>query len=314
MKDNEFRKGRIVRIHGLDSVVRSDGEDIVCSFRGVMKKEKRKLTNLGAVGDYVTFSMTEGEKGVIEDIEERRNALERRRVDKGTKRFTPHKQVIAANVDQLVIVASLREPPLKLYQVDRLLVAASMSKLHPVIFLNKVDLAESQEEIDWVFEVYANANCTITSGSAQNGDTAGLLELMRDKTSVISGPSGAGKSTLINNLGVLSQRTGDVNTKTRYGSHTTTNVSLLELPSGGCVIDTPGIREFDAWHATPKNIGSHYPEFAEIAQGCRFRDCLHIEEPDCRVKDALEAGEIHPNRYRTYQILVTDLGGISKEF
>lgn len=246
------------------------------------------------VGDRVEFQATADDEGVVERVLPRRTKLSRR-----SPRGVHTEHVIAANVDQVLIVASVRRPALTPGIIDRYIIAGEAGGLDIIVCINKVDLAEDPSEYDEVARIYRDMDYPVLVTSAETG--AGLDELkvwLEGKSTVVAGHSGVGKSSLLNAVQPgLRLRTGDVETK---GRHTTTWASLLKLDIGGYVVDTPGIREFALWDIQKAEVAQFFPQMWEISHDCRMPDCLHDHEPGCAVKAAVESGEFPEGRYYSY--------------
>jgi ribosome biogenesis GTPase len=258
----------------------SSGERIRCRF-----------TVEVAIGDQVTFSP---DRRRIEEVQPRRTVLSR------TDPHNPRVQrVIAANVDIVVNVVSLKTPPLHPGLIDRYLIAIGKSGAQPLICVNKVDLQASPEELDPVRQ-YQDVGIPVIFCSAATGiGLAELSEALAGKLCVFAGHSGVGKSSLLNALNPqLEIATGSVSSGNEKGRHTTTSSALYRLPNGGTVIDTPGIREFGLWDVTKDDLRNYYQEFA--VHTCAFSDCTHTHEPDCGVKQAVATGAIPKPRYESY--------------
>jgi len=254
------------------------------------------------VGDLVRFETLAGEgtEGMIIEVLPRRTKLSRR-IQTSPYDCNGYEDVVAANVDHLVIVASVQNPPLRPGLIDRYLVAAGKGELEPIICINKMDLADPAE-IEPTADVYRSLGYPVVLTCARSG--RGMDELDRrlaDATSVFAGHSGVGKSTLLKQLCPgIEVKTAEVNPKTGRGKHATTAAQLVHLPTGGYVIDTPGIRQFGLWDLTPEDTRAHFVEIAQHGQECRFRNCSHAVEPDCAVRLRLQQGLIHPQRYESF--------------
>jgi ribosome biogenesis GTPase / thiamine phosphate phosphatase len=256
-------------------------------------------STLVAVGDRVRLAAVEN---VIVEVLPRRNRLSR-----ASKVHRTVEQVLVANIDLLVIVASVCDPYLKPGLIDRYLLSAAKFGIEPLVCFNKVDLAPDG---DWreVQAVYDELGIPTLATSATDG--SGLEELrsgLARGTSVLSGQSGVGKSSLLNaidpGLGLL---VGEVMQQARKGRHTTTHARLIPFAFGGQVADTPGIKEFTLWDIEAAEVPRLYPEFVALEAGCRFHNCSHVHEPDCAVVQAVEEGRLSALRYRNYlQILET---------
>ena len=218
-------------------------------------------------------------------------------------------QVIVANAHQIVAVVSTLMPPLNFRTLDRFLILAEAGDMEAVICLNKMDLVDTtqQEEFSEAFVNYEKLGYQVLYTSINIPESLeALRRALTDKFSVIVGASGVGKSSLLNALQPnLELRTGEVGIKTQKGRHTTTLVELFSLGFGGEVADTPGIREVGLWGVDTENLEYYFPEMEPYLGTCKYNDCAHVAEPDCAVQDAVEAGEIHAERYRSYVVLRT---------
>lgn len=285
--------GQIIKaISGFYYVRMLSGEVVQCRPRGVFKYEKKKISPL--VGDYVEFERTERDQGVITALETRTTELLRPPI---------------ANVDQAVLVSSLRSPSFQSLNMDRLLVYGEYKGLDLVLCITKNDLVEDQTEVSYIRSIYEPIGypVVVTSIYSKNG----LVELekyLSHKTSVFAGESGVGKSSLLQNFvpnqkiqtGVVSQRLG-------RGKHTTRAVELLPLCSGGQVADTPGFSKLSLKEIDASLLGNNFPEIREYAQECYYRNCLHINEPHCNVLTAVHSGCIHKSRYESYCIFLKEI-------
>lgn len=307
----ELLLGRVVSITPQGIAVDKDGEVFVCSLRGILKKDKSQFKNLVTVGDYVLFEKCDGDEGLIIRVEPRKTVLSR--ADNLSRR---KEQLIAANIDQVLITASVVNPPLKSSLVDRYIIATQKGGMEPIIIVNKIDLLENkkldpilieqEQELFKEFQsAYKMAGIPVISVSAETGEGMNALrEVMQDRSSVFSGQSGVGKSSLINSVAGLNLKVGLVVEKTKKGSHTTTTTNLLHLPFGGWCIDTPGIKSFGIWDLDLDEIEQYYSEIYSVGRKCKFPDCTHTHEDQCAVMAAVEAGEISPLRYQSYIFLM----------
>ena len=299
-----------------------------CTLRGSLKRKHRTETGRriyadpGAVGDEVLFSQIDDEEGVVEDILPRRTKFSRQYAG----RHGDIEQVIVANAHQIVAVVSTLMPPLNFRTLDRFLILAEAGEMDAVVCLNKMDLVDVAQRREFInigtgrirLPEGIGAGMSLLPNYEQLGyrviytsinmpeSLHAFREVLQDKFSVIVGASGVGKSSLLNaiqpNLGL---RTGEVGEKTQKGRHTTTLVELFALDIGGEVADTPGIREVGLWGVDTENLEHYFPEMEPYLGTCKYNDCAHVSEPDCAVQDAVESGDIHPERYRSYVVLRT---------
>jgi ribosome biogenesis GTPase len=295
---------RGVVLHGTGGIwhVRSaDGNEFATSLSGRVKHEAGvKL----AVGDEVV--LREDERGgtwAIAEILPRRSCLSRRSPGRA-----PVGRVVAANVDEVVVVFALRKPEPHPAMLDRFLVIAEANDLAARIVINKLDLAD-EAEARRIFGGYEALGYPVhyTSCKAQIG-LEPLREALRGHTSALTGPSGVGKSSLLNALHPgLDLRVGEISASVNKGRHTTVGAYLHPLPGGGYVVDTPGLREIGLWGISARGLDECFPEIRARKDGCRFGDCSHRSEPECAVLDALKRGEIAAQRYASYVKLADEL-------
>lgn len=301
--DPNWVRGRVVAISGEGVWVDIKEKRILASLKGLFKKEKMEAKNIIAVGDFVYLT----EDHAIIHIEERHSFLARTDIS-GRK-----EQLIAVNVDQAIIAISVVNPPLKPALVDRYLIAAEKGNIHPIIVINKIDLLDEapsyeKERYQEFLSVYEKLGLPILSISTKTlTGLEALRALLKDKISVFSGQSGVGKSSLINAAYGLQLKIGCLAQKTSKGSHTTTTAELISLPGGGYCVDTPGIRSFGVWKLMKDEVTAHFKDFIDL--GCKYPDCLHISEPECKVIQALEKGKIAQIRYESYRTLIDEATG-----
>lgn len=277
---------------------------LLCDLRGSLSAQETGFTNVIAVGDQVWVSENGAGQGVVEAVLPRRSMLARPDV------LREHlQQVIVANVDQLLIIASWREPHIWLELIDRYLIAAQRYELQPIICVNKIDLAQDVASCRTTLQAYFDLGYPVIFTSAVTGDGVGQLRAtLSQHMSVLVGLSGVGKSSLLAAVQPgLRLRTGEVSEHSGQGQHVTTQVTLHRLTGGGFVADAPGIREFGMSGLRRGELARFYPEISPLAGGCRFGDCTHIHEPDCAVKAALQQGHISAARYQNYQKIYDSL-------
>lgn len=310
LSKEDLIKGRVLSITPQGIVVETDQNTITCSLRGLLKKDKSLFKNLVTVGDFVLYEKINDEEGLIAHVEPRISTLSR--ADNLSHR---KEQLIAANIDQVLITVSVVNPLLKPSLVDRYLIAAKKGGMEAVVVVNKIDLLndesfdltireKEQELIASFIKAYELANVKVIFVSTLTGEgIEELKEAMKNKASVFSGQSGVGKSSLINAMTGLDLRIGDVVVRTKKGSHTTTTASLVPLSFGGWCIDTPGIKSFGVWDLKKEDIEPFFDEIFQHAKQCKYPSCRHLNEDYCAVKEAVEKGEISEMRYISYQIL-----------
>ena len=304
-------QGRVIRARTSFYDVQRGDSVLRCTLRGRVKRERRSeagkqiYADPVAVGDEVMVAPLDDERGVIESILPRRTKLSRRHPG---KRDTIE-QIVVANADQVVAVVSTRLPDLNYRTLDRFLILAEAGQMDAVVCLNKMDLIDSVEKrrVTSMLNVYCRLGYQVIFTSVTDGK--GIEHLQRalaDKFSVIVGASGVGKSSLLNAVQPrLALRIGEVGLKTGKGRHTTTLVELYSLEIGGEVADTPGIREVGLWGVDTADLDLYFPEMDSYLGECKYNDCLHLNEPSCAVTEAVNAGEISPDRYRSYVVLKT---------
>jgi len=286
--------GRVLSPRGGGCLVESDGGRVYdCAMRRLLKSLASDERTSVAAGDRVLFLPTFGDQGVIERVEPRRGILMRK--------IRGRKHVLAANVDQVLIVASADEPALKPSLIDRYLISAAAGGIRPLICINKIDLVDLVE-LEPVLGTYAQLGYEIIPTSIVTGTgIARLKTLLSGNETVLAGQSGVGKTSLINALEPgLDLKTLEVAVETGKGKHTTTSASLLKLSFGGWIVDTPGVRQMELWDVEPQDVSAYFVEFHPFLRECRFSHCSHIHEGRCGVKRAVVRGLISHMRYESY--------------
>jgi ribosome biogenesis GTPase len=292
-------RGRVVRVHGLVSKVQTDdGVTYPCHVRRLLKTLAIEGRNVVTVGDRVWFrpGASLGSEGLIEKVEARRGVI--------TRGYRHRQHIIAANVDQVLIVSAFAEPGLKLGLIDRYLVSAEIGAVPAVIVLNKADLVDLAAW-QWVIGLYSQLGYETIVMSVMDGrGLSRLRELLSRGVTAVTGQSGVGKSSLLNSIQPgLNLKVCEVSGWTSKGKHTTSTAELIGLETGGFVVDTPGLRQFELWGAPPGEIEGHFIEFRPFIPHCHFPDCSHTHETGCAVKDAVHWGQIHFARYDSYRKL-----------
>jgi ribosome biogenesis GTPase len=281
-------------------VLTSDGKQYASRIKGKFRTLGIRTTNPIAVGDVVWIQMEEDqETAVITELEPRKNYIIRKSIN-----LSKQAQIIAANLDQVLLVVTLASPPTSLGFIDRFLVTAEAYRIPVTILFNKLDLF-SDEGLDILAdyrELYEKVGYATLAISALDGQ--GIEEVraqLKDKTTLISGHSGVGKSTLINALlpGVQ-LRTGEISDWSDKGKHTTTFAEMLPIPEGGYLIDTPGIQELGLIEIEPQELRHYFPEMRKWLNQCKYNNCRHLQEPGCVIREAVESGEIAESRYDSY--------------
>ncbi len=292
------RQGVVVEVSSSLCRVDLGKHSLVCGLRGSLSAYDTGFTNVVAVGDEVVVSENGSDRGIVEAVLPRRSALARPDV------FHSHlQQVIVANADQLLIVASWRDPIFWPELVDRYLISAERSKLRAIICVNKIDLVEDAADCQAVTQPYQDLDHRVLLTSALSGEGVDeLRKVLRGQMTVLAGMSGVGKSSLLMVVQPdLKLRTAEVSDYNREGRHTTSQVNMLKLKVGGFVVDTPGIREFGLSDLRRNELPHFYPEIAAAAARCRFGDCSHTHEPGCAVKVAVRQGRVSQMRYHSYK-------------
>jgi ribosome biogenesis GTPase len=304
-KNELMHTGQVLAGYGSSYPVKYRDRVYQCTLRGRFRQVQTEAHNPVAVGDWVRFQVVSGVTGVIEEILLRRNKLSR-----PTKEGAIRERVIAANVDQVVAVVSVQEPPLKTGAIDRMLLTVEREAVRGIVCINKIDL-DSEGIAPTVAEVYRKLRYTVLMMSAKTGegiDTFGRV--LRGKFSVLIGQSGVGKSSLLNFLiPGLNQQVKEISAWCGKGKHVTSFVLAVPYGFSGLIADTPGFRDFGLWGIDKRDLGNLFREFRRYSFRCKFQPCFHISEPGCAVKDAYQAGKIARSRYENYVRIYESLEG-----
>ena len=294
----------VTAVAGMSARIEKDGQTQQATIRGLLTEIDTGFINPVAVGDRAVIAEDGAGAWAIEDVLPRRTVLAR-----PDSFLAPRQQVIAANVDQLLIVSSWREPDLWLELIDRYLIAAGLSAIRAVICVNKADLIEDVGGLDAAVGIYRDLGHTVLLTSAVTGvGIEELKSLLAGNLTVLVGLSGTGKSSLMAAIQPgLDIRVGAISEAHRQGTHTTTRSTLYKLDFGGYVADTPGIREFGLAGLTLGELPLYFPEIDEVAAECRFSNCSHLEEPGCAVRAAERDGRLSASRVASYRAIFDEL-------
>lgn len=295
-------KGRVIKSTGSWYLVQTDGEVVASRLKGKFKQEDMKLTNPISVGDWVELEKElNQETAVISDILPRENYVIRKSTRK--QHFS---HIIASNLDQAILVITMKSPRTSLGFIDRFLVSTESFRIPAILVVNKMDQMSGEKAEDWlldIHEIYEPLGYQVLEVSALKEEN--LKEkfdsVLAGKSTLISGHSGVGKSTLLNALvPEADQHTKEVSGFTSKGVHTTTFAELFALENGGDLIDTPGIKEFGILEIEDNELSHYFPEMRKYLGQCKYNNCQHLNEPGCVVLAKVEAGYIHPYRYESY--------------
>lgn len=299
--------GLVIKNTGSWYIVKTDdGTEINCKIKGNFRLKGIRTTNPIAVGDNVTILPNSDGTAFITSITERKNYIIRR-----SSNLSKEAHIIAANVDQALLIVTLAHPITSTTFVDRFLATAEAYRIPAVIIVNKIDLLENDEDKEyldaWCY-LYRSIGYKVIEISAETGiGFADLEELLHNKTTLLSGNSGVGKSTIINKiLPNLNLRTAEISTTHDTGMHTTTFSEMFPLPHGGYLIDTPGVKGFGTIDFERNEVAHFFPEIFEISQDCRFGNCTHTHEPGCAVLQAVNDAQISQSRYNSYLSILED--------
>ena len=299
--------GRVIKSTGSWYDVRNDaGEVVLCRLRGKIRLDGLRTTNPVAVGDLVNYEKErDKDTCVIDKILPRTNVIVRKSVN-----LSKESHIIASNVDQAILVATIAQPRTSTGFIDRFTVTAEAYHIPVVIVFNKCDIYDDEqnamaEKLMSVYNGIGYESFVISAKTGYNCDR--LKAIMKDKMSMFSGHSGVGKSALVNRLDPnLNIRVGEISEVHEKGKHTTTFAQMYELGFGGYIIDTPGIKEFALYDMEKETLAQRFPEMRALMLECRFNNCTHLHEPDCAIKNAVEQGIIADWRYENYCNMMDD--------
>lgn len=299
-------KGVVIKSTGSWYVVRlENGEHINARIKGKFRIKGIKSTNPIAVGDVVFLKQEADDDAVITDIEKRKNYIIRKSVN-----LSKRSHILAANVDQAILIVTLSQPKTYTAFIDRFLVSAEAYHIPTTIIFNKIDIYSNEEKDELAFLKHCyesiGYNC-LTVSALEQTNIDEVKEIMKDKVSVVSGHSGVGKTTLLNTVEPsLNLKTSEISEMHQQGKHTTTFAEMFELNFGGFLIDTPGIKAFGLIDFKKEELSHYFLEMRGLLNDCHFNNCVHINEPKCAIKEALEMDEISAFRYNNYVSIYKD--------
>jgi len=295
-----LKTGIVVKSTGSWFDVRDESGHITnCKIKGKFRTANIRTTSPVAVGDNVSFDYEDNNTGVITEISERRNYIIRK-----ASNLSKESQVIAANIDQVFLIVTLKMPETTTMFIDRFLITAEAYRIPTTIIFNKIDIYNDviKERLNDLNKMYSSIGYKCIEISVlENINIESLKSELINKTTLISGNSGVGKSSLINKIDpIITQKTGIVSKSHNKGKHTTTFAEMFELTSGGYIIDTPGIKGFGLIDFDKYDLYHYFPEIFRVAASCQYNNCIHVNEPKCAVKNAVENGIISEERYYNY--------------
>lgn len=301
-----MKKGVVTKSTGSWYSVKTEtGEVYECRMKGKFRIKGIKSTNPVAVGDYVSFELGKDDANVITGIENRKNFLVRKSIN-----LSKQSHILAANVDQALLIVTINYPTTSTVFIDRFLVSTKAYDIPVTIVFNKFDTYSDaeKEKLAELIEIYDSIGykCIITSAT-EGINIKKVASVLKDKVTVLSGHSGVGKTTLINHIDpTLDLRTGEISEMHKQGKHTTTFAEMFFLRDGGSIIDTPGIRGYGLINMEKEELYHFFPEIFEESHNCKFHNCTHVHEPKCAVIEAVEDGRISESRYESYLSLMTE--------
>ncbi len=304
-------KGRIIQTTGSWYQILSDDKIITARLKGKFKLEDTDTTNPIAVGDLVSLEETDRHEFVIDEILPRTNYIIRQ-----SPRNKHQRHIIASNIDQAMLVVTIAHPRTSLGFIDRFIAAAESFHIPVKIVLNKTDLLQKEKETEqqeYLRIVYNHLGYEVLETSAETKEGIDQVRhCLENKTTLVAGHSGVGKSTLLNAINPeLNLKTGKISEKWGKGMHTTTFATMYKILENSFIIDTPGIKEFMMLQVEPEEVSGYFIDIKKYAEGCQFNNCLHQNEPNCAVKEAVENSLIAPTRYENYLNIIQNIRDIN---
>lgn len=301
-------KGLVLKSTGSFYQVKSGDEVIECRIKGKFRIQGLVTTNPVSVGDIVHFEMEQNNRGIIHEIEPRKNYIIRKSTN-----LSKQAHIIAANIDTAFLVVTLVAPQTTFGFIDRFLVCCEAFDIPTILIFNKIDqyAEESLPMLDLVIKQYENIGyCCLKTSATEGTNIPELKALLEKKISLFSGNSGVGKSSLLNTaFPEFDVRVGEISESSQKGQHTTTFAEMFPLPGGGYIVDTPGIKGFGIIDVKKEELALYFPEMKALLSDCKFYNCRHLTEPGCAVKEAVENGDIAETRYESYgNIMAGDEG------
>ena len=298
--------GIVYKSTGNEFMVKTNSKKLYkCKLKGRFRTYDIKSTNPVSVGDNVKFHVEniEQKTGVIYEIEKRKNYIIRKSVN-----LSKESHILASNIDCCFLFVTPSKPETTTTFIDRILVSTNSYNINTIILFNKLDLYTAKEKnfVKTLIEIYTQIGYEcIEISSLKKINLKKIIEIMKDKVSIFTGHSGVGKSTLLNSLSPkLSIKTGNVSNQNKQGQHTTTFSQMYDLDFGAKIIDSPGIKGFGLYNIEKEEVKLYFPEFLLFNKNCKFNNCLHLNEPNCAVKDNIKSGKISSSRYESYLNIV----------
>ncbi|MDD2314320.1 MAG: ribosome small subunit-dependent GTPase A [Proteiniphilum sp.] len=301
-------KGRVIKNTGNTYLVRTvRGIDVICKAKGNLRLKGIRSTSPVVVGDLVFMDLNHDGTAFITDVDDRKNYIVRK-----ASNLSKHAHILAANIDLALLCITVRYPETTTVFIDRFLVTAEAYRVPVILVFNKVDLYDA-EDVDYLkalIHLYSSIGYRCVTTSTVTGEGMDeIKETTRDKIILLAGHSGVGKSSIINVLKEEQvQKTGEISDYHHKGMHTTTYSEMIELNNGGFVIDTPGIKGFGTIDMVPAEVSHYFPEIFSMSKKCKFYNCMHLNEPDCAVRKAVEDHYISESRYHSYLNILDDTG------